>query len=266
MAAPGVDVAADAQARFGMLSKSTGRARTGVAAGLALFLLTSCTSMLPWSRSPEATANEINLSFVVQNNLLFLPSTTIDDHAGRYLFGSATPRSIIDRAFAAGTLGGGRASYRLGFGERSTVPIQPLLLDLAGAGDGVIGADVFAAHAVTVDYRSGLLTYQLDGIYPAYMTIFPFTGEPAVTALVDGRSVAAVVDTASPDTLTLAGGQGGRGRAHVVIAGTDFGSVDVKFANVGRARIGNRLLSKFLVSIDYKRHIVGLWRDPRIAL
>jgi len=49
-----------------------------------------------------------------------------------------------------------------------------------------------------------------------------------------------------------------------VIAGTDFGNVDVKFANVAQPRIGNRLLSKFLISIDYGKREVGLWRDPRI--
>jgi hypothetical protein len=33
---------------------------------------------------------------------------------------------------------------------------------------------------------------------------------------------------------------------------------------VARARVGNRLLSHYLVTIDYGRRMVGLWRDPRI--
>ena len=84
--------------------------------------------------------------------------------------------------------------------------------------------------------------------------------------LLDGTLLRAVVDTSSPDTLILPRGNGGRGRASVAIAGTNFGSVDVRFANVQRARVGNRLLSKFLITIDYGKRQVGLWRDPRIAL
>ena len=54
-------------------------------------------------------------------------------------------------------------------------------------------------------------------------------------------------------------------QAHVKIA-ADFGDVEVLAADVTAARVGNRLLSRFLVSIDYGKHQVGLWRDPRIAL
>jgi hypothetical protein len=50
----------------------------------------------------------------------------------------------------------------------------------------------------------------------------------------------------------------------VRVASTDFGAIDVQYANVSHARIGNRLLSRFMVTIDYGRRVVGLWRDPRI--
>ena len=56
------------------------------------------------------------------------------------------------------------------------------------------------------------------------------------------------------------------GNVHVGIAGTDFGAIDAGYANIPAARIGNRLLSRFLVTIDYGQHVIGLWRDPRIAL
>ena len=36
-----------------------------------------------------------------------------------------------------------------------------------------------------------------------------------------------------------------------MIADTDFGAIDVGYANISRARVGNRLLSRFLVTIDY---------------
>ena len=48
--------------------------------------------------------------------------------------------------------------------------------------------------------------------------------------------------------------------------GTDFGSIDVRLADVSTPRVGNRLLSKFLVTIDYGQREVGLWRDPRTGL
>ena len=96
------------------------------------------------------------------------------------------------------------------------------------------------------------------------------TGVPTrrIEVSVDGRKVAAIVDTASPDTLVLPRGTAPAGRraAHVVVGGTDFGNVDVLFADVAQVRAGNRLLSKFLVAIDYGRRQVGLWRDPRTTL
>jgi len=89
-----------------------------------------------------------------------------------------------------------------------------------------------------------------------------------INVIVDGRTIPVVVDTASPDTLTLrsAGTTAGRRSAHVQIAGTDFGNVDVDYADVATPRIGNRLLSRFLISIDYGRRRIGLWRDPRTRL
>jgi hypothetical protein len=97
------------------------------------------------------------------------------------------------------------------------------------------------------------------------MTIFGFTAEPQVIVTVDGKQVEAVIDTASPDTLILPRGSaaGGRSHARVQLAGTDFGDVDILFADVAAPRVGNRILSKFLVTIDYGKHEVGLWRDPR---
>jgi hypothetical protein len=86
-----------------------------------------------------------------------------------------------------------------------------------------------------------------------------------INVVVDGREVAAIVDTTSPDTLVLSGPDA-RGSVNVLIAGTDFGATDVQYANVSQARVGNRLLSRFLVTIDYGRKVVGLWRDNRIPL
>jgi hypothetical protein len=82
---------------------------------------------------------------------------------------------------------------------------------------------------------------------------------------VDGETIDAIVDTTSPDTLTLPSRRASRAKARITLAGADFGEVDVRYADVAAPHIGNRLLSHFLVSIDYGRRIVGLWRDPRFG-
>lgn len=218
-------------------------------------MLSSCSSMLPWHDAPPA--DEVNLAFTVQNNLLFLTTATINGRRGRYFFGSAEPRSVVDPRLAA-------ASYTLQLGDRDTLSFSPVALDLRGAGDAIIGADVWDSRAVTIDYRAGLLTYQKSGIHPDYMTIFRYEAAPAISVHVDSQTIGAVVDTALPDTLVLPRATAGRGKARVAIAGTDLGNIDVKFANVAQPRVGNRLLSKFLVTIDYGKREIGLWRDPRI--
>ncbi len=244
---------------IGMLSKSIPLAVTA----LSLVLFSSCASKLPWNR--EKPGNEVNLAFTIENNLLFLSTTAVNSQRGRMFFGSAEPRSVIDPLFA-GDLHA--TKYELHLNERETLPFTPVVLDLKGVGDVMIGSDVFSAHAVTIDYRSGLLTVQKDGIHPAYMTIFQFNAAPTILAEIDGRSTPLIVDTALPDSIVLPRGSvpAGRRAARVVIAGTDFGNVDIAMADVSSPRVGNRLLSKFLVTVDYNRRQVGLWRDPRIGM
>jgi hypothetical protein len=250
-----------------MYSKSplTATAVTGM---LAMALLASCGGLLPWRNEP--VGEEVNLVFSLEKNLVVLPSATIDGRSGRFLFGSAEPRTLVDPKFArSGAPAAGRTGPQtLQLNDKTALRMVPVDIDLRGVGDAIIGSDVWGAHAVTLDYRTGVLTYQKEGIHPELMTLYAFSNQPTVNVLVDGRSISAVVDTASPDTLILPRGTGRAGRrmAHVQVGGTDFGTIDVDFADVTTPRIGNRLLSKFLVTIDFGKHRVGLWRDPRIAL
>ncbi|HUP47686.1 MAG TPA: hypothetical protein VNA04_02735, partial [Thermoanaerobaculia bacterium] len=213
----------------------------------------------------RAPRTEVNLAFAVEDNLLRLSTVTIDGRPGRFFLGSAHGRTLLSPAFA-----GSNASRRYGLrlSDRETLTVEPLLFDLTGVGDAIIGFDAWSPHAVTVNYVSGLVTYQKYGIEPEGMTIFRYQDEPAIGLTVNGHAIYAAVDTAIPDTLVLPRGtaEGGRTRARVEIAGTVFEDIDVVLADVSRARVGNRLLSKFLVSIDYGRQQVGLWRDPRIPL
>ena len=203
--------------------------------------------------------------FVVENNLLRLTSVEIAGHSGRYFLASASPVSVFDRAFAAKLSG---EKPRLTLNENRALPLSPTTADLKGTGDAFIGVEPWGKHAITIDYQSGLITYQEAGIHPEYMTLYRFEEEPSLTVLVDGKSVPAVIDTANPDTLIVPRGKSEamRKRARVEVAGVLFPSVDIYLGDVTRARIGNRLLSKFLVTIDYGRREAGLWRDPRIPL
>lgn len=236
-----------------MLSKSS-RAATALVLVLAAV---SCSRLTPWRSAPPD--EEINLSFTLENNLVTLPSTLrIDNQPGRFILGSAARNTAIDDGFAA-------RGRRLTIQEKTSLRLNPVRVDLQGVADAIVGADAWGRNAISIDYRSGLVTYQKSGIERSQMKTFRFRNEPMIWVTVNGRQVAAVVDTSSPDTLVLPASASTRGTANVTVAGTDFGAIDVKFANVSVARIGNRLLSRFLVTIDYGRRVVGLWRDPRIV-
>jgi len=228
----------------------------------AALLFAACVT-LPWSG--EKIGKEINVAFVMRNNLPYLSSVTVDGRAARVLIGSSAPRSILDNAFARSL---DTNAYTLQLNERQSRRISPVFADLHGIAEAVLGAEVWGAHAVTLDYHAGLLTDQRDGIHPDFMHVFQYDGAPAINVVVDGRTIAAIVDTTSPDTLVMPrnGGAAARRTANVQIAGSDFGSIDIGTGDVSVARIGNRLLSRFLVTIDYGRHEVGLWRDPRVPM
>jgi hypothetical protein len=220
-----------------------------------VLLAASCRSMVPWRDEP--VGNEINLAFSLEQNLIYLPSVRLDNRPGRFILGTAAPRTVIDPTMA-------RASS-VQLSEKRTVRVSPVKLDLAGVADAIIGADAWGKNAITIDYRARIVTFQKYGIEPEGMTLFRYRGEPSINLIVDGAQIAAVIDTSNPDTLVLPGRMKTRGTAAVRVGDLDFGTIDVQYADVGRARIGNRLLSRFLVTIDYGRRMVGLWRDPRVV-
>lgn len=223
-------------------------------------LCLSCTRMIPWRDEPLGA--EVNLAFTLEDNLVVLQSVRVDNRPGHFILGSAAPQTVVDPGFALAS----GPSHVVQMGDRQTVRITPVTQDLRGVADAIIGGEPWRQHAISIDYRAGLVTYQKAGIHRGEMETFRFPAEPMINVLVDGRIVPAVVDTSSPDTLVLPAAQHARGTAEVTVAGTSFGTIDVQFAEVRQARIGNRLLSRFLVTIDYGRKVVGLWRDPRIPL
>jgi hypothetical protein len=213
---------------------------------------------LPWRNEP--VRSEVNLGFTLEHNLVELSTVTIDGRHGRFILGSATQRTVLDPAF---TPPRGRHALQLSKKETLALP-SPARVALGGVADAIIGADAWHGHAITIDYHSGTVTYQKEGIKPGLMTLFHFPAEPMIEVNVDGKTIQAIVDTASPDTLVLPAARPARGTARVRITGMDFGAVGVQYANVAHARVGNRLLYRFLVTIDYGQRLVGLWHDPRI--
>jgi hypothetical protein len=230
--------------------------------GLAI---ASCAS-LPWRDEPTGT--EVNLAFTLEKNLLVIRSATIGGRSGRFVVGSAEPRTVIDATFAQSLRGGRGGAFPLQIGDKQTVAVTPAVADLRGIADAILGADVWGSRAVSIDFHAGLVTYQKEGIHPELMTLYRFDGQPKINVSVDGRTLPAIVDTTSPDTLVLPRGSAAahRATARLTVAGVDLGSVDIAYGDVAAPRAGNRLLSKFLVTIDYGRKEVGLWRDPRTAL
>jgi len=233
---------------------------------IAAALLSSCSLHAPWSHEP--VGEEVNVSFVMRKNLIVLPSMTINGRGGTFLLSVTQPRTILDARFAqaAGTSG----SYALQLNDKEALRFTPVVADLRGVADAILGRDVWGSKAISIDYRSGLLTYQREGIHSGLMTLFRYRAEPTINIDIDGRTVAAIVDTTSPDTVTLPRGSTtpphARGRVALRVAQTDFGTIDAGFGDVDAPRIGNRVLSKFLITVDYGRREVGLWRDPRTPL
>jgi hypothetical protein len=226
---------------------------------LALAMLTlSCARVLPWSKEP--VGSEVNLAFTLEQNLIRLSTVRIDGREGRFILGTAAPRTIVDSRFGLGS----SRNHAIQLNQRETIRIEPAPANLGGVADAIIGIEPWRNHAISIDYRVGLVTYQKEGIKSGLMHIYHFPDEPMINVIVNGREIAAIVDTTSPDTLVLPGPDQ-RGMATVTVADADFGTIDVQYANVTRARVGNRVLSRFLVTIDYGRKVVGLWRDPRIA-
>jgi hypothetical protein len=221
-------------------------------------LALSCARFAPWRKEPSRP--EVNMAFTLERNLVELSNVRVDNRDGRFILGTALPRTVLDSRFAVPA----RANNVLQLGEKETLRIDPIAQDLGGIADGIIGTEAWRRAAITIDYQAGLVTYQKNGVARGYMTVFRFQAEPMMYVAINGRETAVIVDTSSPDTLILPG-ENGRGIVDVAIAGTLFGQTDVRYAPVSHPRIGNRLLSKFLVTIDYGQRIVGVWRDPRIT-
>lgn len=228
---------------------------------VAALFAASCS--LPWNTNPNE--HEINVAFRLQNNEIAIPSATIGGQSGTVLLATATPRTAIDFTFAkrAGLAG---KSTVMRFGQRHKIAIQPVFLDLEGLADATIGADAFPHQSVTIDYKK-LLVILRPVPDTSQMARYSYSGAPNVPVILNGVPGRAVVDTLLPDTMiipsTIAGRASGRMKVSLSVGGVAFPEVDARVADVTDIHLGNRVLANFLVTVDYTRKTVALWRDPR---
>src|ERR1019366_5387653 len=127
---------------------------TAIASALSVLLWASCSVTLPWAHEP--IGQEINLAFVIRNNLVFLPSATIDGRSGQFLLGTAEQHTVIDRAFAGSQTS---QQMRLELDQKESLRFTPTVIDMHGVAGGIVGADVWGIRAISIDYASGLITY-----------------------------------------------------------------------------------------------------------
>ncbi|HEX8616342.1 MAG TPA: hypothetical protein VF911_02040, partial [Thermoanaerobaculia bacterium] len=145
----------------------------------------SCARLLPWRG--QTAGSEVNLAFTLERNLIELQTVRLNDRPGRFLLGTAAPRTVLDPAYA------GAAPHVLQISDKRGVDIVPATLDPGGVADGILGADAWENGAIVIDYRSGLATYQTTRVEPAYMTVFRYSTAPTVDVNVNGTRVTAIV-------------------------------------------------------------------------
>ena len=216
--------------------------------------LSGC-SLLP---SPATT----HLAWQLEDNLVIVPAA-VDGKNGRFIIGTADAVTVLDAAFL-----NSKSPRTVGvvLGDRFSARVRPRVADFEGLADGILGADVFNRRSVTLDFRRGLLVLgrDLDPISEGVEHEFNVT--PTAPVTINGEPTLAIVDSANPDTLLLPSsryGPVGRRLVDLGIGETSFGNVDARVVDVSEVRLGIRILSYFLVTVDYPRQTVNLWPDAR---
>lgn len=223
----------------------------------SLLVAASLVGSCSWSAGAK---REVNLTFEFQTNLLLIQAD-IGTTPASAAIGTTQLQTIIDEELAASRGISERDSITITLGGRITRPVRAALAPLPPGVDAIIGRDFWRDSVLVLDYRNGLVTMiQEDGIEVAGEQ-HRFRGVPSVPIIVDGKTMRADVDVTIPDTLLLPPWEGTTGRVErTVIIGSDIvGDIDVRHANVSRPRVGNRLLARYLLTIDYARNVVAIW-------
>ncbi len=213
---------------------------------------------------------ERNVAFRLHNNLPVLDAE-IDGRAVTLVIGTALPTTVLggERAREIGFATRRRKS-RVFFGNLTGTRVSPLVIELDKVipADGILGADAWAGRTITLDYRRRLAIIDPAGPIPEGFHSWSFKGPPRISVVLNGIVLPAIVDSAIPDSAIipealLEDTGSPRQAVDLEIAGLAFDDLDVLTAPTGDIRIGNRVLSHFLVRIDYEHRTVALWPDSR---
>lgn len=213
-------------------------------------LALSCTSSLP-------SGNEKNLAFDIDRNQLVLEQLTIDGHEGRFVAGSIHEQTLVDETFADRHDLAGQSSAMIMVSSTWHERTDIRVVDMGEEIDAIVGSDLLGP-VIAIDYRNQLITrftHAPDELEQS--KIHRWRATPSYPLKLAGKVELGVIDLASPDTLTvpssLLEGYGcERCRVDVEIGGVHFDDLDILRADVEDIRIGNRVLERFLVVIDYR--------------
>lgn len=217
---------------------------------LAAALLSGC-SHVPWRAE---VPNEVNLAIRIDKNL---PHVRFQAGGvrGDGIVSTRHHQTIISSSFADRAA----PSASLMIGDLVQLRGQPLVADIGGAADALLGRDLWKSNVLTFDWRRGLLIVQSRVRRSDDAIEFSWEGQPAIDLVVDGSRVRAIVDTTSPEGLVLPGASAGRRSARIEVGGATMTAPVVTDPRAREARLGNQVLSRFLLQIDYGRRVVRLW-------
>ncbi|HEY5609853.1 MAG TPA: hypothetical protein VIL97_01495 [Thermoanaerobaculia bacterium] len=226
---------------------------------MTLLFVAGCS--VPWKNERR---DAINIAFDLRNNQPII-TAKVNHKPGAFVVGSAQPVSVVDPNFLQVHRGRRNSQVTVTLGERHSLRVAPAPVETRPIADGILGADAFRASTLTIDYRGRVIVLNDQSLPMDDMQTFRFRSLPRVPIHIDGQTYQALVDTSVPDTLLLPASFGAAGRRNVnaTIAGVEFRGVDASVGESSEIRIGNRILANFLVMIDFRRGVVGLWRDPR---
>lgn len=180
--------------------------------------------------------------------------------------------SALQRTAITSSLRGDRAGTRILLSNTLLTRVRSTGLDIAEIpADGLLGADAFRGKTATLDYFRGLLIVSDWPKVRTEVTPWSFAGgPPRVPVQINGRATWAIVDTALPDTAIMPEEfvgpySGERATVSMEVGGIRFENLDVAVVPVVAPRIGNRVLARFVVTIDYAHEMIGLWPDPRTS-
>ncbi len=238
-----------------------GSALKSLMAGVLLFASSGCQA--PWRHEKE---HEINLSFRIVKNQLHT-NAVVGGKPGSFLIGTSQARSLVSTEFLRRHRMKGKETVRILLGRQWSREVTPVEADLQGIADGILGADLWDNATVTIDYRRKIFSRVRGSRFADDLVSHRFSQAPTLPVEIEGVRYSAIVDTTIPDALILPqsifGGVAGSHRAVRVRVGNAERRIEGYVSAGEQVRIGNLLLGNYLVMIDYRSGVVGLWPDPR---